>query len=233
MTEVLFRSDFTVSLVDVMGNDERVCQAARVSTVGAQSLDTGESGGLINFLMKNRHGSPFEHILMTWMITAPIFVWREYMRHRIASYNEQSARYMQLEPVFYVPGPDRAFIQEGKPGHYTFVQGPVEDYTWLVADIQEDCHYLYSKYERRIGRGIAKEVARITLPLNIYSSAYVTMNSRGLMNFLSLRTKHEDSMFPSYPQHEISVVGDQMEESFAHHSPLVHDAFVNNGRVCP
>jgi flavin-dependent thymidylate synthase len=233
MTEILFRDDFDVQLVDVMGDDQRICDAARVSTLGDKAVDTAESFGLINFLMKNRHGSPFEHLIMSWRISAPIFVWREYMRHRIASYNEQSGRYMQLEPVFYVPPPTRAFIQVGKPGHYTFEAGSVEDHEWLVEDIKGDCIYLYGKYERRLERGYAKEVARMTLPVNIYSTAYVTMNARGLMNFLSLRTKHEDSMFPSYPQDEINRVANLQEFDFIEQAPLVARAFQENGRVQP
>lgn len=233
MTVVKFRTDFDVQLIDVMGDDQRVCDAARVSTLGDKAVDTAESFGLINFLMKNRHGSPFEHLLMSWRISAPIFVWREYMRHRIASYNEQSGRYMQLEPVFYVPPPSRAFVQIGKPGHYEFVAGSVEDHQWLVEDIKEDCEYLYAKYERRIERGFAKEVARMTLPVNIYSTAYVTMNARGLMNFLSLRTKDDNALFKSFPQEEINRVADIMEHDFIEKAPKTAAAFHENGRVQP
>lgn len=233
MTEIRFREDFDVELVDVMGNDQRICDAARVSTLGDKAVDTAESFGLINFLMKNRHGSPFEHLVMSWRISAPIFVWREYMRHRIASYNEQSGRYMQLEPVFYVPPATRAFIQIGKPGHYEFIPGDIEDHKWLVEDIKEDCEYLYGKYERRIERGFAKEVARMTLPVNIFSTAYVTMNARGLMNFLSLRTKANTAMFKSFPQEEINRVANIQEYDFSQTAPLIHRAFHENGRVQP
>jgi hypothetical protein len=103
--DVQFRSDFDVHLVDVMGSDHRIVQAAKVSTLGADSLTADDSAGLVRYLMSNRHGSPFEHCVMQWMISAPIFVWREFHRHRIASYNEESSRYRQLAPVFYVPPP--------------------------------------------------------------------------------------------------------------------------------
>ena len=97
------RNDFDVELVDSMGSDELICRAARVSTLGAASIDTSESAGLIGFLMGNRHGSPFEHNAMMLRVTAPIFVWREFMRHRIGfSYNEESGRYKVLDGVFYV-----------------------------------------------------------------------------------------------------------------------------------
>ena len=91
----------------------------------------------------------------------------------------------------------------------------------------------FESYQRMLGAGIAREVARIVLPLNIYSSMYVTMNARSLMNFLSLRTKHEGSHFPSFPQREIEMAAEQMETHFAQLMPLTHAAFQGNGRVSP
>ena len=91
----------------------------------------------------------------------------------------------------------------------------------------------YSSYQGMLEAGIAREVARIVLPLTIYSSVYVTMNARSLMNFLSLRTKHEDSMFPSYPQREIEMVAERMEREWARLMPITHAAFDANGRVGP
>jgi len=119
--EISFRSDVTVEMVRASASDADVIFAARVSTAGEQSLedvnaDAERSSGLINYLMRDRHGSPFEHNSMTFFVRAPIFVWREHMRHRIASYNEESGRYRQLEPVFYVPGHDRPVVQVGKTG---------------------------------------------------------------------------------------------------------------------
>ncbi len=123
------RSDFDVELVDSSGSDELICKTARVSTLGAASIDSSESRGLIKFLMSNRHGSPFEHGLMTFRISAPIVVWREFMRHRIGfSYNEQSGRYMELDPVFYIPDENRALVQIGKAGAYEFVPGTNAQY---------------------------------------------------------------------------------------------------------
>ena len=232
-TAVTFRSDFTVVNVGAMGNDLRVCQAARVSTQGIESFSSGESEGLINFLMKNRHGSPFEHVVYSWLISAPIFVWREFMRHRIASYNEESGRYKQLEPVFYIPPRKRPLQQVGKPGEYELVEGTDEQYYTMVRVFQEDARRQYQTYEALMRLGIAKEVSRMELPLNIYSSAYVTMNSRALMNFLSLRTKSDDASYKSFPQWEINQVADAMEETFAFNQPLTHQAFVRNGRVQP
>lgn len=238
MGEISFRSDVTVELVKHAASDADVLWAARVSTKGEQSLDevssdAQRSAGLINYLMRDRHGSPFEHANFTFFVQAPIFMWREHFRHRMASYNEESGRYKVLDPVFYVPGPDRKLVQIGKTGHYEFVDGTPEQYETVVRETKAACAAAYAAYEQMLEVGVAREVARIVLPLNIYSSAYVTMNARALMNFLSLRTKHPESRFPSFPQREIEMVGEKYEAEFARLMPLTHAAFVANGRVAP
>ncbi len=228
--EVKFRSDMTVDLIDHMGDDHSFARAARVST-GRDQVEDDDISGLINFLAKNRHGSPFEHAVLQWRIEAPIFVWREFHRHRIASYNEESSRYKQLDPVFYVPGPSRNLTQVGRPGHYEFVRG-TEDQEYDVAMIcREAPEMAYAAYEAMLARGIAREVARIVLPVSIYSACYVTMNVRALTNFLSLRTKDDRAMFPSFPQREIEMVAEQMEIAFRNYFPLTWNAWCQNGRV--
>jgi thymidylate synthase (FAD) len=177
--------------------------------------------------------SPFEHNSLTFFVEAPIFVFREFMRHRIASYNEESGRYRELRPVFYVPGPDRKLVQEGKPGHYTFLDGTDRQHKLVTEATQDVCRRAYSAYLEMLDAGIAREVARIVLPLTIYSSMYVTMNARALMNFLSLRTSRPDSRFPSFPQREIEMVAERMEALWAERMPLTHAAFDANGRVAP
>jgi thymidylate synthase (FAD) len=236
--EIRFRSDVTVELVRAGARDADVIFAARVSTQGEQSLehldaDADRSAGLINYLMRSRHGSPFEHNSMTFYVQAPIFVFREFMRHRIASYNEESGRYRELRPVFYVPGPQRKLCQVGKPGHYEFVDGTPEQHALVQAQTQRSCSEAYAAYQRMLDAGIAREVARIVLPLTIYSSMYVTMNARSLMNFLSLRTGRPDARFPSCPQREIEMVAERMEAQWARLMPLTHGAFEGNGRVAP
>ena len=236
--DVVFRSDMTVELVKANASDSDVLFAARVSTKGESSLedvdtDASNSIGLINYLMRDRHGSPFEHNSLTFFVSAPIFVFREFMRHRIASYNEESGRYRELRTVFYVPGPDRPLVQEGKPGAYVFVEGSPEQHALAVKEIEEQCRSTYAAYQRMLDAGIAREVARAVLPVTIYSSMYVTMNARSLMNFLSLRTKREGSHFPSFPQREIEMVAEQMEVEWARLMPLTHDAFNATGRVSP
>ena len=116
--DISMRSDVSVELVKSSASDSDVLFAARVSTLGEQSLDELQkdperSKGLINYLMRDRHGSPFEHNSMTFFVSAPIFVFREFMRHRVGwSYNEESGRYRELDPVFYVPGADRKLVQD-------------------------------------------------------------------------------------------------------------------------
>ena len=236
--EIVFREDMSVELVKSSASDADVIWAARVSTAGDKSLedvgsDASKSEGLINYLARERHGSPFEHTSMTFFISAPIFVFREFMRHRIASYNEESGRYRELKPVFYIPSKERKLVQIGKAGAYTFVDGSDEQYEISVAAMKESYELCYLNYKKMLDAGVAKEVARAVLPVALYSSMYVTMNARALMNFLSLRTAREGSHFPSYPQREIEMVAEKMEEHFARLMPITYAAFEKSGRVAP
>lgn len=236
--EIIFREDMSVELVKSSASDADVIWAARVSTAGDKSLDdvgadASKSEGLINYLARERHGSPFEHTSMTFFISAPIFVFREFMRHRIASYNEESGRYRELKPVFYIPSKERKLVQVGKAGSYTFVDGTAEQYELTVASIKDTCVLAYKNYQKMLDAGVAREVARAVLPVTLYSSMYVTMNARALMNFLSLRTAREGSHFPSYPQREIEMVAEKMEAEFSKLMPITYGAFQKSGRIAP
>lgn len=244
MSDIIFRSDVTVELVRGSASDQDVLFAARVSTQGEQTLeaamanknigeDETRSRGLINYLMRDRHGSPFEHNSLTFYVQAPIFVFREFMRHRIASYNEESGRYKELSPVFYVPGPERNLVQIGKTGAYEFIPGTAEQTALVEQEARTASITAYASYQRMLEAGVAREVARIVLPLNIYSSMYVTMNARALMNFLSLRTSREGTHFPSFPQREIEMCAEKMEDAWAKLMPLTYESFNANGRVAP
>ncbi|MEV8248054.1 FAD-dependent thymidylate synthase [Streptomyces rochei] len=237
--EPTFRSDVTVQLIKQTASDADVLFAARVSTLGEQSIDEigkdpERSKGLINYLMRDRHGSPFEHTSMTFLVSAPIFVFREFMRHRVGwSYNEESGRYRELEPVFYVPGPDRRLVQEGKPGHYQFTAGTKAQHE-LVERVSVNAYrQAYEAYQAMLASGVAREVARSVLPVGLYSSMYASCNARSLMHFLGLRTTHPDAKVPSSPQREIEMVGEQMEQEWARLMPLTYAAFNANGRVAP
>ena len=237
--KIELRDDVTVELVKHSAADSDVLFAARVSTVGEQSLeelskDPERSKGLINYLMRDRHGSPFEHNSMTFFINAPILVFREFMRHRVGwSYNEESGRYRELQPVFYVPGPDRKLVQQGRPGKYVFVEGTPEQHESVGSAMEESYRQAYRAYQEMLAQGVAREVARSVLPVGLFSSMYATCNARSLMHFLGLRTQHEQAKVPSFPQREIEMVGEKMEEQWAKLMPLTYSAFNANGRVAP
>jgi thymidylate synthase (FAD) len=213
-----------VQLVDVMASDLAVVQAAKVSTVGVESLTTESNEGLIKYLMRERHASPFEHNVFKFVVHAPIFVAREFMRHRIASYNEESGRYRQLNPEFYLPWSiERPLVQVGKTGAYTFEPGSQELRDKTIAIMDEAYEVSWDAYQALLESGVAKEVARMVLPVGIYSTWYVTINARSLMNFLSLRTA-------SNAQWEIQQIALDMEEHFKIHMPVTYQAWVANGR---
>ncbi|MFE9455954.1 FAD-dependent thymidylate synthase [Streptomyces californicus] len=237
MTDVTFRSDMTVDLIKHAAEDTDVTFAARVSTLGGEvrfNEATERDAGLINYLMRDRHGSPFEHTSMTFYIEAPIFVAREFFRHRVGfSYNEESGRYKELEPNFYLPADGRPLRQVGKPGAYSYELGTYKQFMTVSGDLRRVSSEAYGAYKRLLDLEVAREVARMVLPVNIYTSFYATCNARSLMNFLSLRTKRDNAKVPSFPQLEIQMVADQMEEHFRALMPLTAAAFDKNGRVAP
>jgi thymidylate synthase (FAD) len=234
--DIKFVNDVTVDLIKTNASDIEVARAAWVSTKGedAREADSSRVPGLINYLVRNRHGSPFEHNSFTFFIKCPIFVVREFHRHRAGwSYNEESGRYTELKPEFYIPSGDRNLVQTGKAGEYRFEPGTQEQAAEVILGHAEISAASYCNYQNLLSLGVAKEVARMTLPLNIMTTFYATANSRAIMHFLSLRTQHEDATFPSTPQKEISMVADKIEAHFAAAMPHTHAAYVKNGRVSP
>lgn len=224
----------TVSWVEGLAYDAQVTQAAKVSTQGVN--DGPENAGLINYLMKNRHGSPFEHGFLKWYVKAPIFVFREFHRHRIGfSYNEMSGRYTELLPEFFSPDPNRPLVQTGSSAHPDFKITARQDELWALK--YKSDHRVFStawhEYQTQLQAGVANEMARTVLPVAVMSQMYVSCNPRSLMSFLSLRVKSEESTFPSNPQAEINRVADVMEAQFAELMPMTHASFILNGRVAP
>lgn len=237
-----FTSEITVRKIQSMGGDHMVVAAARVSTSGEESqecvnLPAEESSGLINYLMKHRHGTPFEHASMTFFVHAPILVWREWHRHRIGfSYNEESGRYKKLEPVFYLPARDRPMMKvEGwKPGRPKFqLCDDDKKFEMLCDNLKQSYRFSYECYQRNLAMGFDPGLARDCLPVGIYSSCWVTCNPRSLMAFLSLRTHEPEAKAVSYPLHEIEVAARVCESIFAEGWPITYKAFCDNGRVCP
>lgn len=242
MTEIRNTSEIIVDLHSSMGCDESVVQAARVSTVGeaCQESQPGEHAGLINYLMKHRHGTPFEHNSITFFVKAPIFVWREWHRHRIGfSYNEESARYKVLEPLFYLPEADRPMfkVDGWKPGRPKFTPVVTSEEQQKLINLRVNLRRVYrSAYEaylHNLDMGIDPGLARDCLPVGIYSSCWVTCNARSLMAFLSLRTHDPNADRVSYPLYEIEVAARKCEEHFAKLFPLTYQAWTTNGRIAP
>lgn len=230
-----FRTDVTVDLVDTNATDLQVARAAWVSTKGWDAREAeGRIEGLINYLIKNRHGSPFEHNTYTFFIECPLKVVREHHRHRAGwSYNEWSGRYDEMRPIFYKPRRGRNLVQIGKNGSYTFTPGTEDQYIIAESIIEDASESAWDSYQRLLNEGIAKEVARDVLPLNIFTSYYATCNSRSLMHFLGLRTEKEDATFVSHPMDEIQLVANKMEAIFAETQPVTYEAWNRNGRVAP
>lgn len=232
--EIELLSDVCVELVDSMGSDASFVRAARVSTRGRNEVvEPAEGAGLIRYLMRSRHGSVFEHAAVTFFVEAPIFTFREFHRHRMASYNEMSGRYRRLAPRFYVPGPERKLVNVGTSARPEFAPGTLAQYQLVESEIAQNCAAAWERYQRMLDDGVANEMARAVLPVNVMSQMYCTMNPRGLMNFLSLRVDSPDSAVRSRPQWEIQMVAEKMEAEFAALFPLTHAAFVDGGRVAP
>lgn len=230
-----------MELVNSSGGDNMVVASARVSTTPGSSLDLAdaeakEHAGLINYLMKHRHGTPFEHSSLTFYVRAPIFVWREWHRHRFMSYNEESGRYSVLEPLFYIPRPNRPMMKvDGwKPGRPKFtVCDDRRTYDTLVKNLSESYQLAYSNYKRNLDLNVDPGLARACLPVGIYSRCWVTCNPRSLMAFLSLRTHEPEATAVSYPLYEIEEAARACEKLFAKGWPLTYKAFCDNGRVGP
>lgn len=209
-----------------MADDLSVVNSARVS-FAKSSDELDESGiGLINFLMRERHGTPFEHNSFRFHVKCPIFVAREWFRHRIGSFNEFSARYSTVENEFFEPRPIDVRTQVGKPGSYSFEQVAEDKAMMAIEEIRKINKQAYATYENLIAEGIAKELARVVLPVSMYTQFYWTVNARSIMNFLSLRTSET-------AQRDIREYAEQVKSHFKEQMPVTYKAWVDNGLVCP
>jgi thymidylate synthase (FAD) len=205
-----------VDLTASMADDLTVVNAARVSFATRKEVMDLSDEKLIQFLYRERHTSPFEHAVFRFHVRAPIFVVREWQRHRMASYNEQSGRYSTFEPVFYVP--DYVRTQVGKPGAYTFEPMDVQNTADVKDVINIHNHMSYQMYVDLMEAGVAKEQARLVLPPTLYTEFWFTLNLHSLMNFLRLRNS-EHAMY------EIRQYAQAMEEYFAETMPVSYRAY--------
>jgi thymidylate synthase (FAD) len=215
-----------VRLDEAMADDLSVVNGARVSFARHKAEMDDSDVGLIKFLMRDRHGTPFEHNAFRFHIRAPIFVAREWFRHRIGSFNEFSMRYARATDEFYVPAPEDVRTQVGKPGAYSF--DPVSDDIAETTreELRQVYEAAYAAYERLVELGVARELARAALPVGAYTEFYWTINARALMNFLSLRNAET-------AQREIRRYAEACERFFAERMPVTYEAFVAAGRVAP
>ncbi len=209
-----------------MASDLSVVNAARVSFARRKAEMDEADEGLIRFLMRDRHGTPFEHNAFRFHIRAPIFVAREWMRHRVGSFNEFSMRYARASDEFYVPAAEDVRTQVGKPGAYSFEAVPAELAEWVRESIRDAYAEAYATYERLVAEGVARELARSVIPVGAFTEFFWTVNARSLMNFVSLRAAET-------AQREIRRYADACERFLAAKMPVTYDAFVRAGRVAP
>lgn len=209
-----------VLLVKHNASDVDVARAAWVSNYGsdAREKDAGRIAGLINFLYREQHMSPFEHGSFTFFVDTPIFVAREFMRHRTFSYNEVSGRYKTLDPRFYVAPSDRPLVQQGKVGAYTFVPGSDEQYAIMRSTQINTLEQVWKAYQSQLEWGVAREVARDILPVSTMTQFYATANPRNVMQFLMLRND-------KHALKEIRDVAVMMEEQFKIAMPLTWSVY--------
>ena len=215
-----------VRLDDAMADDLSVVNAARVSFARRKDEMEEADEGLIRFLMRDRHGTPFEHNAFRFHVRAPIFVAREWFRHRVGSFNEFSMRYAKATDDFYVPEAEDVRSQVGKPGAYSFEPVDAELAERTRDELREVYEAAFATYERLVEAGVARELARSALPVGAYTEFYWTVNARALMNFLSLRAAET-------AQREIRRYAEACEIFLAEKMPVTHAAFVANGRVAP
>jgi thymidylate synthase (FAD) len=215
-----------VRLDGVLADDLSVVNAARVSFARHKHVMDASDEGLIGFLIRERHGTPFEHNSFRFHVRCPIFVAREWFRHRIGSFNEFSMRYAKATEDFYIPELDDVRTQVGKPGAYSFEAVDSEIARTVQAELRSVYEHAYTVYEQLVEAGVAREIARCVLPVGAYTEFYWTVNARALMNFISLRASET-------AQREIRYYAEVVERFLADRMPVTHAAFAKNDRTAP
>ena len=209
-----------------MASDLSVVNGARVSFARRKEEMDESDEGLIRFLMRDRHGTPFEHNAFRFHVRAPLFVAREWFRHRVGSFNEYSLRYAKATDDFYVPEAEDMRSQVGKPGAYSFEPLDSELAEQARDELRTVYETAYAAYTELVERGVARELARLVIPMGAYTEFYWTVNARSLMNFVSLRAAET-------AQREIRRYAEACERFFAEKMPVTYAAFVDSGRVAP
>jgi thymidylate synthase (FAD) len=219
-----------VRVIDYMGDDAAVVQAARVS-YGRGTKKVSEDRGLINYLMRHRHTTPFEMCEIKYHVKLPIFVARQWIRHRTANVNEYSARYSILDNEFYTPRPEQLASQSAnnRQGRDAVLAGKEAERVFDI--LKKDSELVYEHYMEMLNEGeagqpldpersgLARELARMNLSLAFYTQWYWKTNLHNLMHFLSLRAD-------AHAQYEIRVYADIMIDTMKRWTPICHDAFL-------
>lgn len=207
-----------VRLVDYLGGDARIVQAARVS-YGAGTKTVREDRALIHYLMRNEHTSPFEQVILTFHCKMPIFVARQWVRHRTARLNEISGRYSVMRDEFYLPEPEQVRLQS-QVNKQARSEEPVppDVAAEVIVRLAEDQKALYRRYEEILAQGVARELARINLPLSLYTEWYWQIDLHNLFHFLRLR-------LDDHAQYEIRKYAEAIATCAKAVAPMAYEAF--------
>ena len=217
MTEIKLRSDMGVTLIDHMGSDRMVAEAARVSTLGLDN-NRAKYVGLVRALMRDQHWSPFMHPQMTIAFEVPLFVRSQLVTHYSLARSEFSMRYSEAKPKFWVPADERPLVQVGKALDYQREMGTVEQALAARMRTTGVAQEAWDSYLDMIEAGIAAEVARAVLPQSTYTTLWLTGNLRSWLSFL-------DNRMDKHAQWETQEVGTKVAEIFAERFPVTFEAW--------
>ena len=218
MTEIKLRSDIGVTLIDHMGSDRMVAEAARVSTLG---LDNNREKyvGLVRALMRDKHWSPFMHPQMTIAFEVPLFIRSQLVTHYSLARSEFSMRYSEARPEFWVPTEDRPLVQVGKALDYRREMGTEQQSEAARLNIEQAAWSAWTYYSELLENGIAAEVARTVLPQSTYTTLWLTGNLRSWLSFL-------DNRADPHAQWETQDVASKVAEIFAERFPITFEAYM-------
>ena len=219
---MIFTNKLTARVEYAMGNDETIARMARVST-GADLQDQTRVNGLINYLWKSGHTSPFSHPHVTFYIEAPLFVARQIMRHRTGNYSEVSLRYSEAEPKFYIPDDQRPLKNAGSSAHPDLQHDDAIEYDPVRLAHEYVAEHAWDEYESMVESGVANEVARNVLPVTTYTRFYMTMSLSNWFKFLELRDGKA-----GHPQYEIVQIAEKITDELRELYPLATAAFEEN-----
>lgn len=215
-----------VELIDHMGGDLRIVNAAQASFDKTSETYEHREERILNSLIREEHGVPLEHVAFTFRLRLPLFLAAQFKKHRMSSWSEQSGRYDELEPLFYVPAEESVRVQVGKPMEYRFEQADPHVANLFRHNLCWANEVAWDMYQRALSRGVAKEQARLSLPVNTYTNVVWTMNLRALFTFLRLR-------LDSHAQREAQVYALAMESLAREVAPDALSLWESYGRPKP